>query len=174
MLPRKRNIHLAIIVAVDKNFAIGKDGGLLCHLSADLRHFKSLTMGHSIIMGRKTFESLPNGALPGRENIVVTRNPGYVAQGAKVAHSLDEAFLLATHPGEVFVIGGAEIYKEALPKAEILHLTHIEHAFDGPDTFFPQLNANEWELVEKEPFTADAKNPYAYTFRTLRRVNAEE
>ena len=169
MLSKQRNIHLAIIVAIDKNNAIGKDGGLLCHLSADLRHFKSLTMGHSIIMGRKTFESLPKGALPGRENIVVTRNPEYEAKGAKVAHSIEEAFGMATHPGEVFVIGGGTLYEAALPIAEVLHLTTIEHRFEGADTFFPEINPDEWNLTLKEPFTADEKNPYPYTFRTYER-----
>ena len=103
---------LSAIVVVAENGAIGRDGGLLCHLPADLRHFKGLTMGHSIVMGRRTFESFPKGALPGRQNIVITRSRTYRREGFTVAHSLTEAIDAATMPGEVFIIGGAQIYAE--------------------------------------------------------------
>ena len=97
---------LSAIVAIDRNGAIGKQGQLLCHMPADMRHFKEITMGHSIIMGRKTFESFPKGALPGRQNIVITRNRNYAPEGVTVAHSVDEALSVATMPGDMFIIGG--------------------------------------------------------------------
>ena len=128
--------EISIIVAVAARGAIGRQGGLLCHLPADLRRFKSLTTGHSVVMGRRTFESLPHGPLPGRQNIVVTHNRHYHPQGVTVAHDVQQAIELATMPGEVFIIGGAQIYQAALPLAHTLHLTEIHAHFADADTFF--------------------------------------
>ncbi len=162
---------LSAIVAVARGGAIGAAGALLCHLPADLKHFKTLTMGHTIVMGRKTFESFPHGPLPGRQNVVVTRNTGYRApQGVTVVHSLAEAVEAATMPGEVMVIGGAQIYREAMPLIGTLHLTRIEAEFAQADTFFPEINASEWQVAGmEERHEADERNPFAYSFVTLRR-----
>ena len=112
------------IVAVDENGAIGRQGDLLCHLPADMRHFKEMTMGHSIVMGRKTFESFPRRPLPGRQNLVITRSAGWQYPGVTVAHSLEQAIALA-ETDTVFIIGGAQIYEQALPVVDVLHITLI-------------------------------------------------
>jgi dihydrofolate reductase len=127
---------LSAIVAIDAHGAIGRNGQLLCHLPADLKHFKAITTGHSIIMGRKTFESFPRGPLPGRQNIVVTRNAHYRPQGVTVAHSIDQAIALVEMPGEAFIIGGGTLYKATIGLVSTLHLTRIEAAFAEADTFF--------------------------------------
>ncbi len=163
-------MELSMIVAMAKGRAIGRDGGLLCHMPADMRHFKSVTMGHTVVMGRRTFDSLPKGALPDRRNIVVTRNLGFTADRVEVAHSLDEALALAEGDGEVFVIGGAQIYSEALPFAKRLYLTEIDASFPDADTFFPEIMRDEWEEVSCEKHPADDRNPYPFTFVTLRRI----
>lgn len=162
---------LSAIVAVDRRGAIGCRGELLCRLPDDLRRFKQLTTGHSIVMGRKTFESLPKGALPGRENIVITRNRTFGAPGVVVAHSVEDAIELASLEGEVFVIGGAQIYRAALDRVDTLHLTLIEHTFDDADVFFPPILPSEWEEESREQHAADERHPYPFAFITLRRVN---
>ena len=143
---------LHLIVAIDRDGAIGRKGDLLYHISADLKQFKARTMGNTIIMGRRTFESLPKGALPGRRNIVVTRNKAYSAPGAEVAHSLPEALALAaTNPmGEPYIIGGAEIYRQALPLADVLHLTLIDASTPDADTFFPDFDPDFYELTDEQ------------------------
>lgn len=164
---------LSAIVAMAQNGAIGVAGGLLCHLPADLKHFKSITMGHTIIMGRKTFESFPKGPLPGRQNVVVTRNTAYQApEGVAVAHSLTEALEAAEMPGEVFIIGGAQIYNAAMPMIETIHLTRIGAHFPEADTFFPEINANEWRQTSVESHEPDDRNPYRYSFETLSRIKS--
>ena len=160
---------ISAIVAIDRNGAIGKQGQLLCHLSADLKHFKNTTMGHSIIMGRKTFESFPKGALPGRQNIVITHSHDYSAQGITVAHSIDEALAAATMPGEIFVIGGEQIYRAIFPLVTTIHLTVIDHEFDNADAHFPPIDLRSWKITEQEEHPADDHNPYPYTFMTLKR-----
>lgn len=127
-----------IIVSVDSNRGIGRDGDMLFHLRADLRRFKALTMGHTLVMGRKTFESLPKGALPGRRNIVISRNEAFAAPGAERAGSLDEALRMAGD-AEVFILGGGQIYAAALPIADEIELTSIHAAGEAPDTFFPEI-----------------------------------
>ncbi len=164
--------NLSAIVAIDRNGAIGKQGQLLCHLPADMRHFKETTMGHSIVMGRKTFESFPNGALPGRQNIVVTRNRGYQPQGVTVVHSIDEALAAATMPGEVFVIGGAEIYCATFDTVTTIYLTVIDHEFEGADAHFPRIDLRRWTIVDRSDHPADERNPYPFAFMTLRRKKA--
>ena len=161
--------NLSAIVVIAENSAIGKNNDLLCHLPADLKHFKELTMGHTIIMGRRTFESLPKGALPGRENIVVTRNADYQAAGAVVCHSVDEALQKASMPGERFIIGGAQLYAATIDKVDMLHLTELHASFADADTFFPQINRDEWQEVERIDCQADERNSYSYSFVTLKK-----
>lgn len=158
---------ISIIVAIAKGNAIGAGGDLLCHLPADLKHFKNTTTGGTVIMGRKTYDSLPKGALPNRRNIVITRNSEFVAERVEVALSLEAAIALAG--GNAFIIGGAQIYRLALPVADELILTLIDGDFPDADTFFPEINYDEWEEIHRESFPADEKNPYPYTFLTLRR-----
>ncbi len=158
---------ISIIVAIARHGAIGKGGDLLCHMSADLRRFKATTTGHTVVMGRKTYDSLPKGALPNRRNIVVTRNASFSAERVETAHSLDEALRLAD--GDAFIIGGAEIYRLALPIADRLYLTEIDAEFADADTFFPEIDKNEWILVETETHVTDDKNPYPYSFTTYDR-----
>lgn len=133
-------MKIAIIVAVDRNWAIGNRGDQLFYIREDLRHFKELTLGHPIIMGRKTFEALPRGPLPGRRNIVITRQPDYRPEGAEVAASLEDAIALCAAEGEAFIIGGAQVYCQALPLATDLYLTQIDAAAPEADTHFPALN----------------------------------
>ena len=163
------NKKLSAIVAVDLDWAIGKNGDLLCHLPADLKHFKSITMGHPIIMGRKTFESFPKGPLPGRQNIVVTRNASYQHDGVTVAQSIDEAVKKSDETDEIFFIGGAHIYRSVIDAIDTLHLTRINAHFSGADTFFLAINPEEWEVTEQADFQPDEKNAFAYSFITLRR-----
>jgi dihydrofolate reductase len=160
---------LSAIVAIDRNGAIGKQGQLLCHLPADMRHFKETTMGHSIVMGRKTFESFPKGALPGRQNIVITRNRDFAAEGVTVVHSVDEALAAVTMEGEVFIIGGEQIYNATFPLVGTIHLTVIDHKFRDTDAHFPRIDMRSWTIISEEPHPADDRNPYPYMFMTLKR-----
>ena len=132
-------MKISIIVAVDRNWAIGNRGDQLFYIREDLRHFKELTFGHPIIMGRKTFEALPRGPLPGRRNIVVSRRGDYHPEGVEVAASLEDAIALCADAPEVFIIGGAQIYRQAFPIATDIYLTQIDAAAPEADTFFPTL-----------------------------------
>ena len=161
--------ELCAIVVIDDNGAIGNKGSLLCHLPADLKHFKNITMGHSIVMGRHTLESFPKGPLPGRQNIVISRNPNYSPAGVTMAHSIPQAIELATMPGEVFIIGGAQVYAATFQIVDTLYLTHIHHTFIEADTYFPTIIPDEWNEVEREEHEADEHNKYRYTFITLQR-----
>lgn len=160
---------ISMIVAMAEGNAIGHQQDLLCYLPADLKHFKQITTGHPIIMGRKTFESLPNGALPNRKNIVISRNTELQFDNVTMTNSLQEALDAAAGDEEVFIIGGASIYEAALPIADRMYLTFIHHRFDEADTFFPQWDDAEWHEVEREAHKADEKNGYDYTFVTLER-----
>lgn len=154
---------ISLIVAVDENDAIGAEGDLLCNLPADMAHFKAVTTGHSVIMGRKTFESLPNGALPGRRNIVITR--GYKTfENAETAGSLENALKLCENEKEIFIIGGGEIYRQSIEIADKIYMTVIHHSFGKADTYFPELDKNKWKLQSSETHRADNNNLYAYTF----------
>lgn len=155
---------LTIICAVAENGAIGLRGGLLFHLSADLRRFKTLTTGHTVLMGRKTFESLPKGALPNRRNIVISRQENYTAPGIEVFSSIEKAFQACTENEEVFAIGGESIYKAALTRADRLCLTHIHATPEEADTFFPQWDRKEWTEVSREEHMADEKNVADFAF----------
>ena len=161
-----KSVHA--IVAVASDWAIGRQGGLLCHLPADMRPFKEVTMGHSIVMGRKTFDSFPRRPLPGRQNIVITRNADWQYPGVTVAHSLDDAIAVA-HTDTVFVIGGAQIYEQALPLVDVLHLTCIHARWASADVFFPALDMNEWQEVNREHHNSDHRNAYEFDFITLKR-----
>ena len=156
------------IVAIAADGAIGRQGELLCHLPADMKHFKEVTMGHSIIMGRKTFESFPRRPLPGRQNIVITRNSGWQYTGVTVAHDLNEA-IAAAETDTVFIIGGAQIYELALPLVDVLHLTCIHARWASADVFFPALNMDEWQEVSREHHESDHRNAYEFDFITLKR-----
>jgi len=167
-MDQSRNIQAIVAVAAD--WAIGRGGGLLCHLPADLKHFKQVTMGHAIVMGRKTFQSFPHGALPGRQNIVLTRDSGWHAEGVTVAHSLEQALQAAT-TNDVFIIGGEQIYRQALPIVTTIHLTHIHARWDDADAYFPQLDPHEWRVTDIERHTADERNAHDYDFITLKRIS---
>lgn len=145
--PRLARIHL--IAAVASNRVIGAAGRLPWHLPEDMKHFKALTSGHPVIMGRRTWESLGK-ALPGRENIVVTRNRDYEAPGASIASSLAAALALCADAPTAFIIGGGELYAEALKCADVLELTEIQRAFDG-DARFPEFDRNDWREVDRRP-----------------------
>lgn len=158
---------ISLIVAIAANNAIGKNQDLLCHLPNDLKRFKAITVGHTIVMGRRTFESLPKGALPGRTNVVVTHSD-MQWDNTTVVHSIDEA-LAESESNELFVIGGATLYEQTLPLAHRLYLTHIHHTFEDADTFFPAIDYSQWREVEREAHTADERHPYDYTFVTYER-----
>ncbi|MBD5282363.1 MAG: dihydrofolate reductase [Bacteroides sp.] len=145
-------MKLSIIVAVDRNWAIGNRGDQLFYIREDLRHFKELTLGHPIIMGRKTFEALPRGPLPGRRNIVITRSRDYQPEGVEVAASLEEAIELCAGADEAFIIGGAQVYRQALPLASDLYLTQIDAAAPEADTFFPAVEVTtDAPWIDTEP-----------------------
>ena len=141
---------IALIAAVAEKGAIGRDQQLLCHLPNDLKHFKTLTSGHTVVMGRKTFESLPNGALPNRKNIVLTHNTSLSWPNVTVVHTLDEIPIQDTTEDEIFIMGGATLYNETIKIADTLYITHIHHTFDDADTFFPTINPSEWEIANSQ------------------------
>lgn len=160
-------MHLSAIVAMSQNRAIGKDNKLLWHLPADLAHFKHITMSKPILMGRKTFQSIGR-PLPGRCNIVITRDRNFHAEGCVIVHSPHDALDAANDYEEAFVIGGAELYHLLLPKVQRLYLTIVHHHFTG-DAFFPELDLSEWRECERVDHQADAKNQYPFSFITLER-----
>ncbi len=164
-------MKLSIIVAMAANGVIGRNNELPWHLPADLQHFKQTTMGKPILMGRKTFESIGR-PLPGRTNIVITRDDSYTAQGCVVVTSIEDALKAAAGHDEVMVIGGAELYRQVLPEAKTIYLTRIHESFEG-DTRFPEIRNTEWHQVERVDHEADEKNPYDYSFIRLDRVHAD-
>lgn len=162
---------VSLVVAVAENGVIGRDNSLPWRLSADLRRFKALTFGHTVIMGRKTFDSIGKG-LTGRRNLVVSRNPEFRPQGAERVPSLEAAFGAAGPVGEVFVIGGADIYRQAMPLAEKIFLTLV-HATPEGDAHFPLPEGTEWALVSSELRSADDKNEFSSEFRVYKRKKLE-
>ena len=164
---------IALIAAVAEKGAIGQNQQLLCHLPNDLKHFKTLTSGHTVVMGRKTFESLPNGALPNRKNIVLTHNTALSWPNVTVVHTLDEIPIQDTTEDEIFIMGGATLYNETIKIADTLYITHIHHTFDDADTFFPTINPSEWEIANSQEMPADEKHAYPYTFVTYTRRRIE-
>lgn len=157
---------IALVAAMDQNGIIGKDGKMPWHLSADLIHFRRLTKGHKVVMGRKTFESIGT-ALRGRTNVVLTRDPQFTAPGCEVIHSIDEVL---DDTGRLFVIGGGDVYRQFLPHASELHLTRIHASFDG-DTSFPSFEPSEWTLASATFRPKDEKNPYDCTFEVYHRTS---
>ena len=162
---------IAIIVAAADNYAIGKKNKLPWHLPADLKHFKDLTTGHAVIMGRRTFESLPNGPLPNRKNIVLTNIVEGDYDKYYEATSLRDAIDLCEHEDKLFIIGGASLFKQALvyPGIDTMYMTWI-HAEIEADVFFPKFSQKEWQEVSREEFKADEKNPFDYSFCIYKRV----
>jgi dihydrofolate reductase len=154
----------SIIVAVDNNNAIGKDNKLLWHLPGDLKYFKAVTNNHTVIMGHNTYKSLPNGALPNRRNIVISRDKNLSYPNVEVYSSLDDAIEKCQNEKEVFIIGGAMIYKDAISIADKLYITLVDHTFGEADTFFPEINKAEWVEISKTENPADEKNSFAYSF----------
>jgi dihydrofolate reductase len=156
---------LSLLVAADENNVIGKDNQLPWHLPADLRYFRNQTWAMPILMGRKTFESIGK-PLPGRKSIVITHNKQWKHEGVTVVHSIQEALDAAAALGvkEVFVIGGATIFASAFTSAQRIYLTRIHHQFDG-DAYFPEVTADQWNLVQSRFCAADEKNAYAHTFQ---------
>lgn len=155
---------LSIIVAIAENYAIGKNGNLLCHLPADLKHFKETTSGKTVLMGERTFFSLPKHPLPNRRNVVLTDVTGKTFEGAESAYSIDELRVKVANEEEAFVIGGGMVYRQMMPLADKLYITHIHHSWEDADTFFPEIKAEEWTLISEERHEADEHNPYAFTF----------
>lgn len=160
---------ITLIAAVSENNALGKDNQLIWHLSEDLKRFKRLTQGHAIIMGRKTFESLPK-ALPNRKNIILTHNKGYKAEGAIVVHTLAQALAETEGDEQPFIIGGGEIYKLFLPIANTIELTRIHASFEA-DTFFPEIDPEKWTIVNEENHPASLDQPFSYSFLTYKNKN---
>jgi dihydrofolate reductase len=158
---------VTIVVAIAENYAIGKNNQLLWHMPADLKHFKQITSGHTIIMGRKTYDSVGK-PLPNRRNIIISRQDVTIP-GCEVVKSVDEALELCTNEEEVFIVGGAEIYRLAINKNDRIYLTIIHHSFDA-DSFFPEIDYMEWKQVSREDHPADEKHKYAYSFITLERI----
>ena len=159
--------------AINQGYPIGNDNKLLCHLPADMKMFRELTTGHTVIMGRKTFESLPNGALPNRQNIVISRTlPKKDDDNFMVCRSLEDAFDFCKNEKEVFIIGGADIYNATMDIAHYLYITKIKHTFENADTFFPLIDTKkQWRKISQQDHVADEKNPYDYSFIKYKKNN---
>ena len=166
-------MNVSAIVATDKNGVIGKGGDIPWHLSADLKYFKRRTLNHHILMGRKSFESIGR-PLPKRTNIIITRNPFYLASNCMVVPSLEAGLRLAEENGEeeAFVIGGGEIYKLAMPLLDRLYLTAVETEVEGGDTYFPDWVPEDWSLLSEDRHEPDEKNEHAYTFKVFERKSS--
>lgn len=162
-------MKIALIAALSRNQVIGRDNSLPWQLPADLQRFKKITMGKPIIMGRKTYDSIGR-PLPGRKNIVISRNPGFQAEGITVVGSVDAAIEAADLAPEAMIIGGANIYYQFLPRADRLYFTQVHTTIDDGDAFFPAYNRRDWRLVIEENHPADAQNPFAYSFLTYQRI----
>ena len=160
-------MRLSIVVAMDDNHLIGKDNGLPWHLPADLAFFKEITMGHSILMGRKTYDSIGK-PLPNRRNIVITRNSEIAITGCEVVDSIEKALSITKDEKEVKIIGGANLFEQLLPDVSKLYITHVEGKFEG-DTYFPYYDENDWLEVSRESHKPDVKNKHAYHFIILKK-----
>lgn len=158
---------ISIIAAMSDNGVIGRENELPWHLPKDLKHFKKITMGKPVIMGRKTFESIGKKPLKGRQNIILTSDRKYTAKGVDVAHSLDQALEIAGDAEEVMIAGGAAVYKAALPVTDKMYLTFLHEKFEG-DTRFPDIDPTAWKEVEREDYEQNG-HPYAFSFVTYRR-----
>lgn len=161
--------NLSLIVAVAENGAIGKNNDLLWHISADLKHFKALTTGHCIIMGRKTYESFPKRPLPNRRNIVITSNMEYHDEGCEVVHSVEEAIALCKDDEQSFVIGGATVYRQFLPLVNKLYLTKVFATFEA-DTFFPEIDMSQFEQTAASEVFTDEKTGLRYQYLEYEKI----
>lgn len=159
---------IALVVAMAGNNAIGKDNQLLWHISEDLQFFKKLTLGGTVIMGRKTYESIGR-PLPKRRNIVITRTEGYLADGAEIVHSLEEALSIAESDEKVFIIGGGEIYRQAISFADMLYITKVDRTYDA-DTFFPDIEYSQWKEIDRVDFERGATYEYPFSFFTYKKL----
>jgi dihydrofolate reductase len=163
---------ISIVVAVSENNAIGANGNLLWHLPNDMNHFKNITMGHHVVMGRKTYESIPPKfrPLPGRKNIIISRQQNFVIDGCITVNGIQEAITLAEKAGEeeLMIIGGGDIYHQSFSVADKIYLTKVHHTFEEADTFFPETTS-EWKVIKSESHLADEKHKYRYDFIELER-----
>ena len=158
-------LNLCMIAAVGKNLELGKNNQLLCHLPADLKRFKAITSGYPVIMGDKTWESLPIKPLPNRRNIVITLNRNADYADCEMVHTIEDAVQLVENEEKAFIIGGATIYKLFINKIDTLYLTHIDASFLDADVFFPNVDFNKWHLIEDEIYEKDEKNVFGMRFR---------
>lgn len=165
-MPKERT--LTMIAAAAENNALGKDNDLIWHISEDLKRFKRLTTGHAIIMGRKTFESMPK-ALPNRNNIVLTKRKDYQAQGAEVVHTVEDALELVKEDVQPFIIGGGQIYSLFMPLCDRIELTRVHHEFEA-DVYFPDIDLNEFEVIAEEYVSKTEEQPYNYTYLTYQKI----
>lgn len=161
---------ISIIVAVSEDWGIGKDNELLWNISEDLKRFKRLTLGNTIIMGKKTWESLPRRPLPGRKNIVLTDVPQECINYSVTAYSIEDALSKSEKSNEIFVIGGGSVYRQFMPIADRLYITHV-HKKAPADVYFPEIDADTWKVIEKEEFEASETNAISYTYIIYERRN---
>ncbi len=164
-------MRVSAVVAASENGVIGREGGLPWHVSSDLKLFKEITLGKPVIMGRRTWESLPRKPLPGRRNIVITRQADFVAEGAELVHSVDEALAVCAGEADVSIIGGGQVYAEAMSRTDRIYLTRIHLEVDG-DTFLPELKASEWHEVERRRFARGERDDAAFTLIVMDRVTS--
>ncbi len=160
--------QISIIVAIASNHAIGKDNDLLWHISADLKRFKEITKGHYVVMGKRTYFSLPVRPLPGRTNMVITDVEGEQIDNCLMAYSIEDAVQKMDDKQENFIIGGGSVYRQFLPLADKLYITRVHKDFEA-DTFFPEISSDEWELTEKTDVTDDDQNDFTYSFEVYKR-----
>jgi dihydrofolate reductase len=165
--------NISIIVAIASNNAIGKDNHLLAYIPGDLKRFKELTTGHCVIMGRRTYESLPNGALPNRTNIVISDIPNDHIEGCHVVRSIEEAIHVCPSDEELFIIGGGSIYRQFMPIAGKLYITRMNKTFEG-DTFFPPIEPEQWRILSQQDFPKGEKNDFTYSYIIYRRSEGSE
>ena len=161
--------NCSLIAVVDQNMGIGSNGDQLVYISNDLKHFKQLTSGCTVVMGRKTFAALPKGVLPNRRNIVLSRNKNSVFPNCETACSVEEVLEMIKSENEAFIIGGGEIYRLFFPFVHRIYLTRINHSFENVDTFFPNIDKNEWNTIITEGVFIDEKSGFSYLFETLER-----
>ena len=155
---------LSIIAAIGKNNELGKKNALLWSLPADMEHFRNTTRGHTVVMGKKTFESIGH-PLPNRRNIVITRDETFAPEGVEISKSLEDTLRsLEKAPEEIFIIGGGEIYKQTIDKADKLYITHVEASFPDADIFFPIIDPAKWQEISREKHQKDERNPFTYVF----------
>lgn len=162
-----------MIVATDKNGAIGKNGDQLIYISDDLKHFKAITSGHTVVMGRKTSEALPKGILPNRRNIILTRSTTWEQEGAEIVHIDIDVLAITNSDEQVYVIGGGEIYKLFMPFAQRLFVTEIDMIAESPDTYFPPINSNDWKIVNTSDWLVDEKSNVRFRYVDYERIYHE-